>query len=335
MTQSPSFISPSACTRLASILLLLSLSFMHLSCGTGMQRHTTDNDSTGVGNDVAAVSGQSDTIALMTTVYHDSCEAGSVSFRYQLPKATNDATRCMADTLIGIINATLGHFYGDDSSTIPPYRGPRNDSLMVRFYASHILKYFTQTSLSMKSSQDDGEGMTDEDYTRPELAYDSKLVKIRETPLYIVFLSEDYGYMGGAHGGILGAGNITFRKSDGKHITHFFNCDAKALQGLLRKGLISYFNGDGDGGVTDADLNDQLTLEDTLIPLPVTQPLLSENGLVLTYMQYEIACYAAGMPSFCIPYEDILPFLTPEVKALLGPMREKRRSGDASSVISE
>jgi hypothetical protein len=29
------------------------------------------------------------------------------------------------------------------------------------------------------------------------------------------------------------------------------------------------------------------------------------------------------MPSFCIPYEDILPFLTPEVKALLGPMREK------------
>ncbi|MBP5583061.1 MAG: DUF3298 domain-containing protein, partial [Bacteroidales bacterium] len=27
----------------------------------------------------------------------------------------------------------------------------------------------------------------------------------------------------------------------------------------------------------------------------------TEKGIIITYQQYEIACYAAGMPSFVIP----------------------------------
>lgn len=304
-----------------SIKLLLSLSFFFISCGSGRQRNTADSDSLSTGNAVTAVSGKSDTILLTTTTYQDSCRAGSVSFRYQLPTVTDDITRSMTDTLYSIISTTLGYIYGSESREIPPYQGQHNDSIMVRFYARHILEYFTKSIYPTLSGQDEDGEMMDEDIQLPFLSYDSKVVKVRETPRFIVFLAEDYAYMGGAHGGILGEGNITFRKSDGKHITNFFNCDAKPLQKILRKGLLRYFNEDGGGSVTDADLNDMLLLEGGPIPLPVMSPLLSENGLVLTYMQYEIACYAAGMPSFCIPYNDILPFLTPEVKALLQPLQ--------------
>ena len=39
---------------------------------------------------------------------------------------------------------------------------------------------------------------------------------------------------------------------------------------------------------------------------------------MFTYQQYEIASYAAGMPEFTIPFEDLFPYLTPEAKALVG-----------------
>ncbi|MBQ2333538.1 MAG: DUF3298 domain-containing protein, partial [Prevotella sp.] len=35
------------------------------------------------------------------------------------------------------------------------------------------------------------------------------------------------------------------------------------------------------------------------------------------YQQYEIAPYAAGIISFIIPYEKIMPYLVPEIKAVI------------------
>ena len=46
-----------------------------------------------------------------------------------------------------------------------------------------------------------------------------------------------------------------------------------------------------------------LTLDDSyFLPMPVTPPLFGKDGIIVTYQQYEIAAYAAGMPSFVIPY---------------------------------
>ena len=39
---------------------------------------------------------------------------------------------------------------------------------------------------------------------------------------------------------------------------------------------------------------------------------------MLTYQQYEIAAYAAGMPSFTLSYEEAASFLLPEAKKDLG-----------------
>ena len=65
-------------------------------------------------------------------------------------------------------------------------------------------------------------------------------------------------------------------------------------------------------------LNDFLLLDGDLIPLPSWQPFPSKDGLVFTYQQYEIAPYAAGMPAFTIPYEDIAPYVLVEVRPILG-----------------
>ena len=62
----------------------------------------------------------------------------------------------------------------------------------------------------------------------------------------------------------------------------------------------------------------EMLLDGDLIPLPTWQPFPSKDGLVFTYQQYEIAPYAAGMPAFTIPYEDIAPYVLVEVRPILG-----------------
>ena len=43
-----------------------------------------------------------------------------------------------------------------------------------------------------------------------------------------------------------------------------------------------------------------------------------EKGVAFDYGPYEIGPYALGMPQALIPYDKIKPYLTPEVKELLG-----------------
>ena len=90
-----------------------------------------------------------------------------------------------------------------------------------------------------------------------------------------------------------------------------------AIQPLLRKGITAYFSED-DNEISPEELDNYLFLESGVIPFPAWTPYPDEDGLVFTYQQYEIASYAAGMPNFTIPFEDLRPYLTPEAKALLG-----------------
>ena len=53
------------------------------------------------------------------------------------------------------------------------------------------------------------------------------------------------------------------------------------------------------------------------LPMPVTPPLFGKDGIIVTYQQYEIAAYAAGMPSFVIPYNKAKGLLNQTGKALL------------------
>ena len=54
------------------------------------------------------------------------------------------------------------------------------------------------------------------------------------------------------------------------------------------------------------------------IDFPGYDPSLMAGGVAFDYGPYEIGPYALGMPQALIPYDKIKPYLTPEVKELLG-----------------
>lgn len=264
-------------------------------------------------------------------VYKDSTDRVDMSIDVTVPVAADSASTLIRDSLIKAIDNEYCYIWGD-SRVMPSYKG-KDKSLkaIIDYYGSTALKVFN------KGAEDDyKERMqyVSEDTTitpderqqmmsdTPRWEYDTKIVKEDETTEYIAFLHESFQYLGGAHGGIGGSGTLTFNAKTGKKIEKFFiNGAEKQMQKFLIAGLTEYFSENSDKKITKAELMDYLQVENGYIPLPSHAPSLSKDGLVLTYQQYEIASYAAGMPSFTIPYKDVMPFLTEEVKALIKPSK--------------
>lgn len=165
---------------------------------------------------------------------------------------------------------------------------------------------------------------------------DVHVSKLVETDLYITYMSNAEGFMGGAHGYAIATGQ-TFRKSDGKRIgytteydqatetfhqkdqTLFSDPQSPKLFALIKEGVRSYFAEFETDVKTDEALKDMLIgVEDiNRIPLPSAAPYFTKEGLSFVYQQYEIAPYAAGMVSFNISYAKIRPFLTKDASALV------------------
>ena len=134
-----------------------------------------------------------------------------------------------------------------------------------------------------------------------------KLTKMHETDRYVSYLYTQEGFAGGAHGWYVMQGQ-TFRKSDGRRIDYdiFRTESMDELTDLVRDNIFTqYFESDKE------QMERLLTMENNdIFPLPVNAPIFREDGVEFVYQQYEIACYAAGMPACVIPYDLIEPFLT-------------------------
>ncbi len=150
-----------------------------------------------------------------------------------------------------------------------------------------------------------------------------------QTPEYLTLFQEHDVYTGGAHGGQYLAG-ITFSKKDGKQLGwNLFNMDKKAeLIELIKAQLKKEFSADASEPITtDEQLQDLLILYDDPetpeneleygLPLPVTAPWVTRDGIIFLYQEYEIACYAMGRPSVILSFEAVKPLLSDEGKALL------------------
>lgn len=142
-----------------------------------------------------------------------------------------------------------------------------------------------------------------------------EIVKVYEDDDYVTLLDFTYNYMGGAHGMAMHAG-MTFSKHDGHRCGWELvkNYKPKELRRLIREDLKDYFDiHEKDKAVSDAKLRENLfgksldgMDEDTYyndFPLPGTTPWLTKEGVVFLYQQYEIAAYAAGMPTSVIPFK--------------------------------
>lgn len=168
----------------------------------------------------------------------------------------------------------------------------------------------TQGRQQLKSDSKELKAMLDEgapDYVSYESDIDISVEY--EDADYITMNMQSYYYLGGAHGSSYAAGT-TFRKSDGRRMGWLL-LDGMSL-GKLRKsiksGLKEYFEVKTDQELLEClligdpfDDNSAQQTYDRAFPLPDTPPYLNRNGINIIYQQYEIAPYAAGMPSCVIP----------------------------------
>ena len=260
--------------------------------------------------------------------YADSTAHASLTMDVELPVAVKGAAGAIREQLLQVLDGQVS-FLGsyENERQFPAYSGDTDDT-------EALMAYYQQQALSLigRLSQEDydervesvweNDGWTDEEKAEildgmPGWEYAFSLRKTCETPRYVVFLSEDYVYLGGAHGGVIGCGPLTFDKQDGHQVTVFVNPEKlDDIQPLLRQGLTGYFSESGET-VSPESLDDWLQLDGDRIPLPAWAPFPTEEGLVFTYQQYEIASYAAGMPNFVLSYDDVLPYLSDEAKKLL------------------
>lgn len=203
------------------------------------------------------------------------------------------------------ISESLGSTYGggEEDTKQGSYSGDLADGdKMADYYFDLKVKEFQVMYNEMKQ-----DGMPE----IPELASSTKITKDYETDRIVTYLFSSYENGGGAHGGAVGSG-MTFRKSDGRRVDWDMFSSGK-MQTVLRDGLKEYFE-----VKTDEELASNLTLTETYqLPMPVTPPIFGKDGIIVTYQQYEIAPYAAGMPSFVIPYNKAKAMMNNTGKQLI------------------
>lgn len=262
--------------------------------------------------------------------FEDSCQHLVLKVSVELPTGNDSISECVRDSLLSVFadNMRLPG-YGSDQTPTSIYSGPKDDiQALVNYYAKaayhklltsaladyeeRMMYLQTDTTLSAEDRQ-----MIEEN--TPQWEYDLTVQKMVQTPIFAVYRSQGYMYCGGAHGGVVGAGSLTFDCRTGCKIDRFVDPSAvQSMQPLLRKGLMQFYQ-EGYETFSEQDLNEHLQIEGTLIPLPqqTAYPNAAGDSLTFTYGQYEIACYADGMPSFSLSVAEVAPYLTDEGRALL------------------
>ena len=229
-------------------------------------------------------------------------DAGEFDLTIDFPESGN-AT--LVNAIREYISESLGSTYGggEEDTKQGSYSGDLADGdKMADYYFDLKVKEFQAMYNEMKQ-----DGMPE----IPELASSTKITKDYETDRVVTYLFNSYENGGGAHGGAVGSG-MTFRKSDGRRVGWDMFSSGK-MQTVLRDGLKEYFE-----VKTDEELASNLTLTETyLLPMPVTPPIFGKDGIIVTYQQYEIAPYAAGMPSFVIPYNKAKAMMNNTGKQLI------------------
>ncbi len=142
-----------------------------------------------------------------------------------------------------------------------------------------------------------------------------------ENDSIVTYVLNSYSYEGGAHGSDIVTG-LSFRKSDGRRLgSNMLNakvCDEMWNEWML-KGLIE---------ATEVSTKDELLSNLEMgpvfsVPLPQSEPYFTEEGLTFLYQQYEIAPYAAGTPSFTIPYALLPRYLNVTGQRAIAGMQQQ------------
>ena len=170
-----------------------------------------------------------------TLNYEDSTAHADLSIKVELPvygqSAAADRIRA---ALVEVMDAQLSHIGTyEEERLFPEYEGDRSQTeSLVMYYRDKALEGIGRLSQEdydeRVASIEENDGLTDGQRAEiladmPGWEYEFNLLKDRETDQYVVFMSEDYVYLGGAHGGITGRGGLTFGKKDGLLVEKFLD----------------------------------------------------------------------------------------------------------------
>lgn len=213
-------------------------------------------------------------------------EVGHIALTVEHPA---DTTSALSQAFMEYVSETLGGTYTGE------YTSPK----------ALIAHYHSGNYNNMKKEFDELKDIR-EDHV--PLEWSDDFCKFAETDKYITFSYKSENYLGGAHGMHTFFG-ITIRKSDNRRmgwdiLRSVYN---ENLQAAMRQGLKEYFE-----VKTDDELKQQFFKEEYAynLPMPQCPPLFTEKGVMFVYNPYEIAPYAAGMPTFTIPYDKLKEFMT-------------------------
>jgi len=179
---------------------------------------------------------------------------------------------------------------------------------LAKFFGNSNYQYLKNELKEIKQYSGDAE---------IHMSYDANIRKTGETTRYLIYNSNTYAFLGGAHGSASDY-SVNIDKATGKVLKETVDTtQVKALQPILRKGVLRYFKAQGEKDITEKNLTDYLFIEKGIIPLPKYAPYLAKDGVHFIYQQYEIGPYAMGMVSFVVPYSDIKTFLTAEALRMI------------------
>ena len=134
-----------------------------------------------------------------------------------------------------------------------------------------------------------------------------------KTDTYVTFSSNNYVYLGGAHGGTSVSDAVFSLKTGEQFGWNMFVADSlPALKEIIKNDLMTEYFKSKDA----EDFRDALLVNPDTLPLPSSSPYFLADGVHFVYQQYEIAPYAAGMPGCVVPYSRVMDMFTPAVKDL-------------------
>ena len=291
---------PYLCTTMRKKLLFAILGMMAIiSCNNKGQTRPADNkDSVTVDTIVPETSCDVRMDSLKTDTLFYSKEEGK--FRFNLAA---DYPVAGDDTLVKVVREYINDFLGG------AYDGPLDDGqAMIRKNGEIMYGNFVEMC---------GDADLEEVF---ELYYYKSVEKGYETNAFITFITMGGQYTGGLHGIGFETG-VTFSKSNGKTFGYDMmkDTDSPEFKQFIKEGLRKFFSTEGQEALSDDDLLQELVSYSGSIdelPLPDSEPYLTEKGVTFIYQPYEISYYAAGKPEFTIPYDAIRPYLTPQAVEL-------------------
>lgn len=249
---------------------------------------------------------------LLTQTSQTEREAGKASCHISLEYPTNANAALEKAFRTTIVNAlmedcSLTHYAEDTEEATTP-KTPTFDGELADASKALADQYMKSARAELDQMKQEGE-LTESDLM--PYSYEAKVKKAYANPYYVTFSVETYIYIGGAHGMPLTV-YYTFDRETGHHYTteEIFpaNVQSKLTQIVNRN--LATTEVYKEGGLFDkSEFGGSY-------PLPENGMALTEKGIIFQYQAYEIAPYAAGMPSVTVPYAEVYAIMTEKGKKI-------------------